>query len=215
MINEILAEYVCSHTGAEAEYLSEITRRTEQRCVNPRMSSGHVQGRVLAMLSKLINPKRVLEIGTFSGYSALCLAEGLQTEGRVITIEKNDELEEFIRTNLALSPLGKKIELVIGAAEDILPTLPLSENNLFDVVYLDADKRRYIEDYELVLPFLRQGGLLIADNTLWDGHIADHAYDKDAQTRAIRAFNEHLLSDNRIEHAILPIRDGLTLIRKR
>ena len=211
MINELLTEYIISHTGAEPDYLRVITHRTEQRAINPRMSSGHVPGRILAFISKLLRPERILEIGTFSGYSALCLAEGLQEKGKLTTIEINDEQEDFIRENLSLAPLGKQIELLIGSAEHILPNLKAEQ---YDIIYLDADKRRYIEDYELVIPLLRQGGIILADNTLWDGHICDPAYSKDPQTTAIRKFNDYLMNDNRIEHVLLPIRDGLTIIRK-
>ena len=211
MENEILEDYILRQATAEPAYLSEIRHRTERRTVNPRMCSGHLQGRLLSFLSKIIQPERILEIGTFSGYSSLCLAEGLREGGRLYTIEKNDELESFIRENLSLSSLGKKIELIIGSAEETVPLL----NGPFDIVFLDGDKRCYTEDYELVLPLLREGGIIIADNTLWSGHIGEAEYSSDPQTRAIASFNAHVSSDARVEQLLLPLRDGLSLIRKR
>ena len=176
------------------------------------MLSGHVQGRFLSFLSRLIRPIRILELGTFAGFSALCLAEGLQPGGKVVTIEKNDELEDFIRENLALSPLGEQVELHIGSTRDVLPTLPTEE--LFDLVFIDADKREYVHDYELLFPLVKSGGIILADNTLWDGHIIDPAYDTDKQTIALRAFNDHIRCDSRVSCLILPVRDGLTIITK-
>jgi predicted O-methyltransferase YrrM len=174
------------------------------------MLSGHVQGRVLAMLSHMIAPKRILELGTFTGYSALCLAEGLAEDGKLITIEHNDELEETIERNLNRSPLREKIELRIGDCKEVIGEIT---DELFDLVFIDADKREYCEYLELVYPLVRKGGFILADNTLWDGHIIDPAYDKDKQTSGLRRFNEQLAKDERFEQVILPLRDGLTLIR--
>ena len=227
-----LAEYIEAHSSPEGAVLEQITRNTHLEVINPRMLSGHVQGRVLSMLSKMIRPKRILELGTFTGYSALCLAEGLSEDGRLITIEHNDEMEESIRRNLALSPLGEKIELVIGDAKEWLgvfrersqasyclenapEALQVRDEGLFDLVFIDADKKEYCEYLDLVLPLMNEGGWILADNTLWDGHIIDPAYDKDKQTVALRAFNDKVAEDERLEKVILPLRDGLTVIRVR
>ena len=207
-----LLDYISEHSSPQPAYLDQIVHRTGLYTINPRMLSGHVQGRFLSFLSRLIRPIRILELGTFAGFSALCLAEGLQPGGKVVTIEKNDELEDFIRENLALSPLGEQVELHIGSTRDVLPTLPTEE--LFDLVFIDADKREYVHDYELLFPLVKSGGIILADNTLWDGHIIDPAYDTDKQTIALRAFNDHIRCDSRVICLILPVRDGLTIITK-
>ena len=207
-----LLDYISEHSSPQPAYLDLIVHRTGLYTINPRMLSGHVQGRFLSFLSQLIRPMRILELGTFAGFSALCLAEGLQPGGKVVTIEKNDELEDFIRENLALSPLGEQVELHIGSTRDVLPTLPAEE--LFDLVFIDADKREYVHDYEILFPLVRSGGIILADNTLWDGHIIDPAYDADKQTVALRAFNDHIRCDSRVNCLILPVRDGLTIITK-
>ena len=210
-----LNEYIEQHCSPESDVLRQITRSTHLEVINPRMLSGHVQGRVLSMLSQMIQPKRILELGTFTGYSALCLAEGLTEDGRLVTIEHNDEMEDSIRRNLNLSPLGEKIELVIGDAKEVLGRLgeEATGEEAFDMVFIDADKKEYCEYLELVLPLMRKGGWILADNTLWDGHIIDPAYDKDRQTVALRAFNDKVAADERLEKVILPLRDGLTIIR--
>ena len=207
-----LEEYIEHHSTPENEALANITRNTHVHVLNPHMLSGHVQGRVLSMLSHMIRPQRILELGTFTAYSALCLAEGLDENGRLITIEHNDELEDTIRRHLSLSPLGDKIDLLIGDAKEILQS-PVS-NLPFDLVFIDADKREYCTYFDLVYPLVRPGGFILADNTLWDGHIVDPAYDRDAQTLGLRAFNDKIAADERVEQVILPLRDGLTLIRK-
>ena len=207
-----LLDYISEHSSPQPAYLDQIVHRTGLYTINTRMLSGHVQGRFLSFLSRLIRPVRILELGTFAGFSALCLAEGLQPGGKVVTIEKNDELEDFIRENLALSPLGEQVELHIGSTRDVLPTLPTEE--LFDLVFIDADKREYVHDYELLFPLVKSGGIILADNTLWDGHIIDPAYDTDKQTIALRAFNDHIRCDSRVSCLILPVRDGLTIITK-
>ena len=220
-----LSEYIEQHSSPESTVLQQITRSTHLEVINPRMLSGHVQGRVLSMLSQMIRPKRILELGTFTGYSALCLAEGLTEDGRLITLEHNDEMESSIRRNFALSPLGKKIELVIGDAKEVLKNFELRIKNFelgavsdrgeqFDLVFIDADKKEYCDYLDLVLPLVRKGGWILADNTLWDGHIVDPAYDKDKQTVALRAFNDKVAQDERLEKVILPLRDGLTIIQK-
>ena len=220
-----LAEYIEQHSSPESDTLKKITRSTHLELINPRMLSGHVQGRVLSMLSQMIQPKRILELGTFTGYSALCLAEGLSRDGKLLTIEHNDELEDMIRRNLSLSPLGEKVELVIGDAKEELRQLgeraphdasvigAPAEARGFDLVFIDADKKEYCDYLDLVLPLMRKGGWILADNTLWDGHIIDSTYDKDKQTIALRAFNDKVAKDNRLEKVILPLRDGLTIIR--
>ena len=212
-------EYIEQHSSAENDVLKQITRSTHLEVINPRMLSGHVQGRVLSMLSQMIRPKRILELGTFTGYSALCLAEGLTEDGKLITIEHNDEMECAIRRNLSLSPLGEKIELVIGDAKEELRRLgdkaQGEAQERFDLVFIDADKKEYCDYLDLVLPLMRDGGWILADNTLWDGHIIDPAYDKDKQTVALRAFNDKVVQDERLEKVIRPLRDGLTIIRKK
>lgn len=217
-----LSEYIEQHSSPESPVLQQITRSTHLEVINPRMLSGHVQGRVLSMLSQMIQPKRILELGTFTGYSALCLAEGLTEDGRLITIEHNDEMEDSIRRNLALSPLGEKIELVIGDAKEAMRRLGDKARGerregkgagVFDLVFIDADKKEYCDYLDLVLPLMRKGGWILADNTLWDGHIIESAYDKDKQTVALRAFNDKVMQDERLEKVILPLRDGLTIIR--
>ena len=207
-----LEAYISSHTTPENEVLESITRDTYVHVLNPHMLSGHVQGRVLSMISWMIRPKRILELGTFTGYSALCLAEGLAEDGKLVTIEHNDELEETIRRNLAKSPLSEKLELVIGDAKEILNRPCMVDT--YDLVFIDADKREYCAYLDLVYPLVPVGGFILADNTLWDGHIIDPAYDKDKQTLGLRAFNDKVKEDNRFEQVILPLRDGLTLIRK-
>lgn len=207
---EMLNRYIEEHSSAESKLLQQITRETNLQVLNPHMLSGHIQGRVLSMLSKMIRPKSILELGTYTGYSALCLAEGLAEDGKLITIEHNDELEERIRKNLNSSDFNDKIELIIGDAKAIIPTL----SREFDLVFIDADKREYSAYLDLVLPLVHQGGWILADNTLWDGHIIDPAYDKDPQTRGLRDFNDKIRDDNRLEKVILPLRDGLTIMRK-
>ena len=214
-ITMTLAEYIEQHSSPESEALQKITRNTHLELINPRMLSGHIQGRALSMLSQMIQPKRILELGTFTAYSALCLAEGLSDDGKLITIEHNDELEDMIRRNLTLSPLGEKVELVIGDAKEELRRLgdEAMRQEFFDLVFIDADKKEYCDYLDLVLPLMRKGGWILADNTLWDGHIIDSTYDKDKQTIALRAFNDKVAKDNRLEKVILPLRDGLTIIR--
>lgn len=204
-------DYIEQHSSPESDVLKQITRSTHLEVINPRMLSGHVQGRLLSMFSQMIRPQRILELGTFTGYSALCLAEGLTGNGKLITIEHNDEMESAIRRNLALSPLGDKIELVIGDAKEELKRLG-ERREAFDLVFIDADKKEYCDYLDLVLPLMRSGGWILADNTLWDGHIIDPAYDKDKQTVALREFNDKVAQDSRLEKVILPLRDGLTII---
>lgn len=202
--------YIDAHTSPEPDYLKQIFRETNLFTVNPRMMSGHLQGRLLKMLVQLTNSKRIIELGTFSGYSAMAMAEGLPDDGRLLTIEVNDEMEEFIRRQFATAPHGSKIDLRIGNATDIIPTL----TDTYDLAFIDADKRLYWQYIELLLPHLHPNSLIIADNTLWDGKVLmPNPPSSDTQTISIKAFNDRLLTDPRLEPLILPLRDGLTLIR--
>ena len=203
--------YILSHSEPEPEYLHELWRATHLHTLHGHMVSGHLQGRLLKMLVEMIRPQRVLEVGTFSGYSALCMAEGLPDGGHLWTYEINDEMEDFTRKWLENSPYHDRITFMIGDAATEAPKLNLD----FDLAFIDGDKRNYVETYEAVLPLLKNGGFLLADNTLWDGHVTDSAYDSDRQTLGIRRFNDHVVADPRTEQVILPIRDGLTLIRKK
>ena len=208
-----ILEYIEQHSTPESEALRQIVHTTHIEMINPRMMSGHIQGRVLSMFSQMIRPQRILELGTFTAYSTLCLAEGLVDDGTLVTLEHNDELEDMILRNLALSPLGEKVQLVIGDAMEWLSAQ--SADLLYDLVFIDADKREYSAYLDAVLPLVRPGGWILADNTLWDGHIIEEAYDKDKQTLALRAFNDKVAQDERLDKVILPLRDGLTIIRKK
>ena len=210
-LNSQLEDYVLSHSEPEPEYLYRLWRATNIHTIHGRMASGHLQGRLLKMLVEMIRPQRILEIGTFSGYSAISMAEGLQNGGRLYTFEINDEMEDFTRPWIEGSEVADKIELIIGDALVEAPKLGIE----FDMAFIDGDKRIYRECYEMVLSILRPGGFILADNTLWDGHVVDHAYDHDHQTRGIEDFNDNIARDPRIEQVILPLRDGLTLIRKK
>lgn len=206
-----LDNYILSHIDTEPEYLYRLWRATNIYMLHGRMASGHLQGRLLKMLVRMIRPKNILEVGTFSGYSALCMAEGLDDGGKVYTFEINDEQEVFTRPWIENSPVADKIEFIIGDAITEAPKLGIA----FDMAFIDGDKRTYVETYEMVLSLLNPGGFILADNTLWDGHVTDPAYDKDYQTQGIRRFNDHVAQDDRVEEVILPLRDGLTLIRKK
>ena len=209
--NEKLDRYILDHIDAEGEYLYRLYRATNVHLLHGRMASGHLQGRLLKMLVQMIRPKNVLEVGTFSGYSAICMAEGLEAGGMVWTFEVNDEQEAFTRPWIEGSSVAEKIRFLIGDAVEEAPKLGV----IFDFVFIDGDKRTYLETYEMALSILRKDGFILADNTLWDGHVTDPAYDKDAQTRGIRTFNDAIANDTRVEKVILPLRDGLTLIRKK
>lgn len=208
---EQLDRYIESHIEPEGDYLYRLWRATNIHTIHGRMASGHIQGRLLRMLVKMVRPKRVLEVGTFSGYSAICLAQGLPEDGKLYTFEINDEMEDFTRPWIEGSDVADKIDFRIGDAIQEAPKLGV----IFDMAFIDGDKRHYVETYEMVLGVLRQGGFILADNTLWDGHVIDPAYDHDHQTQGIRAFNDLVANDTRVETVILPIRDGLTLLRKK
>ena len=210
-MTEDIEKYVLAHSEPEGDYLYRLYRATNIHTIHGRMASGHLQGRLLKMLVSMIRPKNILEVGTFSGYSAICMAEGLDEGGKVWTFEINDEMEVFTRPWIENSPVADKIDFRIGDANIEAPKLGVT----FDLAFVDGDKRTYVETYEMVLRLLRPGGYIIADNTLWDGHVTDPAYDHDHQTQGIRQFNDHVAADNRVEQVIVPLRDGLTLIRKK
>ena len=205
-----LDEYIAQHIDPEPEYLYQLWRATNIHMLHGRMASGHLQGRLLKMLVQMIRPKNILEVGTFSGYSAICMAEGLDEGGVVYTFEINDEQEDFTRHWIEQSPVSDRIRFIIGDAITEAPRLGIT----FDMAFIDGDKRTYRKTYEMALSVLRPGGFILADNTLWDGHVVDPSYDRDPQTRGIETFNDYLLHDTRVEQVILPLRDGLTLIRK-
>ena len=209
--DEKLEEYILSHIDAEGEYLYRLYRATNVHLLRGRMASGHLQGRLLRMLVHMIRPRNILEVGTFSGYSAICMAEGLEEGGKVYTFEINDEQEDFTRPWIEGSAVADKIEFIIGDALTEAPRLGIA----FDMAFIDGDKRTYLDIYEMALQVVRPGGFILADNTLWDGHVIDHAYDNDSQAQGIESFNDYVARDERVEKVILPIRDGLTIIRKK
>ena len=205
----ILDEYVLSHSDAEPEYLHRLWRATNVHMLHGRMTSGHLQGRLLKMLVEMVNPQNIIEVGTFSGYSALCMAEGLSEQGHLYTFEINDEQEPFTRKWIEDSPWADKITFIIGDAATEAKKIGKS----FDFAFMDGDKRTYVETYESLLPLMNKGAFILADNTLWDGHVTDAGYDKDQQTVGIRRFNDYVAADKRVEKVLLPLRDGLTIIR--
>jgi len=206
-----LEQYILSHIDDESELLKHLDREAHVKLLRPRMLSGHLQGKILKMLCRMMQPRFVLEIGTYTGYSALCLAEGSPDDAVIHTIEIDDELEDFVREQFNSSGLGSKINLHIGDASDIIPYFDI----VFDLIFIDADKRHYIDYYDLVLKKIRPGGLIIVDNTLWDGKVLKNPHPTDKQTLGIQQFNDMLARDSRVEKVILPVRDGLTLIWKK
>ena len=208
-----LEDYLLAHIDAEPEHLHQLDRDTHIELLYSRMCSGHLQGRLLKMLVRMIRPKRVLELGTYSGYSAQCLAEGLlDDEAHIHTIEIEDELEDFLRAHFDQSPVGHRITLHIGDCNDIVPTL----GGDFDLVFIDANKRQYVDYFNLVIDHVKPGCFIIADNTLWDGKVADlHGKKLDPQTQGILDFNNLVAADPRVETVILPLRDGLTIMYKK
>jgi len=205
-----LDDYILDHIDEEGEQLKRLNRDAHVNLLRPRMLSGHLQGRILKMLTRMQRPRRILEIGTYTGYATLCLAEGLQDDGEIHTIEIDDELEDFIRRQFDASLYKEQIHLHIGDALDIIPSLP----GMFDMVFIDADKRLYSQYYDLVFDKVNRGGIILADNTLWDGKVAEPLRPNDKQTAGIMQFNEKIKEDPRIEKVILPLRDGLTVIFK-
>ena len=211
MGSDALEDYILAHTEPEPDYLYRLWRATNIHTIHGRMASGHLQGRLLKMLVQMIRPERILEVGTFSGYSAISMAEGLSGDGHLYTFEINDEMEDFTRPWIEGSPVADRITFIIGDALTEAPKLGL----MFDMAFIDGDKRTYRACYEMVMSLLKPGGFILADNTLWDGHVVDHAYDHDRQTQGIETFNDYIAVDARVEQVILPLRDGLTLIRKK
>lgn len=209
-MTEELEDYILSHIDKEGESLHKLDRETHLFHLRPRMCSGHLQGRLLKMIVRMIRPKNILELGTFTGYSALSMAEGMDGDGELHTVEIDDELEDFIREHLEKSPYADRIHLHIGDALEIVPQLGLT----FDLVFIDADKRRYDDYYNIVFDHVAHGGFILADNTLWDGKVVDYGKKLDAQTAGILRFNDLVAADPRVEKVILPLRDGLTIIRK-
>ena len=206
-----IEEYILNHSDDEDPVLAELNRETNLKILRPRMLSGHLQGKILEMLSKMIRPKRILEIGTYTGYSAICLAKGLKEKGVLHSIEINDELEEIITKYIQKSGLQNQINVHFGNALEIMPAL----NETFDLVFIDGDKREYLAYYELVLKYVKPGGFILADNVLWSGKVIELETPDDEYTKGIFDFNDFLKNDKRVEKVILPLRDGLTLIRKK
>jgi len=206
-----IEDYALAHTSPESELLAELNRETWSKVLIPRMLSGHLQGRVLSMISKLIQPKYILEVGTYTGYSALCLAEGLQKDGELHTIDINEELETMIKKYFSKSPQGQNITSHIGNALEIIPTL----NKAWDLVFIDADKENYANYYDWVIDVLRPGAVIIADNVLWSGKVLKETEPKDEETKALKAFNKKVHEDDRVENLLLPVRDGLMVLRKK
>lgn len=205
-----LDDYIAAHSSPEGDYLYRLFRATHVEILAPQMASGHIQGRLLKFIVKMIRPKRILEIGTFTGYSALCMAEGLDVGSKIMTFEVEDELEDFTRRWIEGSEHASKVEFIIGDALEIVPGM----GERFDMVFMDGNKREYIKYYELAMEYLNDGGWILADNTLWDGHVIEQER-QDAQTNGVRAFNDLVRNDDRVEVVMLPLRDGLTIIRKK
>lgn len=211
-IESSLDSYVDSHSSPEPDYLKRLTRESNLRLINGRMCSGHLQGRLLKMITMLSEPKLAVELGTFTGYSALCIAEGLHEGSKLVTIEADDELENFIRRQLDGSEHGNKVELRIGKALEICREFA---DESVDLMFIDADKREYPSYLDEAIRMLRPGGLIMADNTLWAGHVCDPAYENDPQTKGVRTFNDKAASLPGFDIVILPFRDGITLLRKK
>lgn len=210
-IDEKLLTYAEGHTKLTSTLLAELDRDTNAHVLNPRMLSGHLQGRMLSMISHMIKPQLILEIGTYTGYSAICLCEGLQQHGKLVTIDINEELEEMAKSYFERAGLGHKIEQLTGNALDIIPTLSMN----FDLVFIDADKSNYSNYYKLVFPKLNKGGYILADNVLWSGKVLQQGSEQDEETRAISDFNSMVQADDKVENVLLTLRDGVMLIRKK
>ena len=209
-ISQELDNYVCDHTENEPAILYELNRRTNLEVLRPRMLSGHFQGRVLSMLSNMISPLNVLEIGTYTGYSALCFAEGLQAGGKVTTIDINEELEDLVREYIAKSDYSNNVDFIVGDAMEIIPTLTPE----FDLVFIDADKQNYSGYYDLVFDKVKKGGYIIADNVLWSGKVVEEYETTDRDTQLLMDFNKKVQEDSRVQNVLFPIRDGLMIARK-
>ncbi len=207
----IIDEYILSHSDSEPELLKRMTREAHIKLLRPRMISGNIQGRLLKMLAAMIKPENILEIGTYTGYSALCLAEGAPESAKIVTMEIDDEMEGFSTKYFHESEYGHKIELRIG---DALQLMDNYADNYFDLIFIDANKRDYVSYYNVAIDKLRKGGVILVDNTLWNGKVVEDKFLSDEQTLGVMEFNNHITGDARIEKVILPIRDGLTIIRK-
>lgn len=206
---EEIDDYVVGHSQKEPNLLQQLNKETWQKVLNPRMLSGAYQGRVLAMISKLVNPENILEIGTYTGYSALCLAEGMQKSGTLFTVDKNEELESFSKKYFDKSPYKNQIKQLVGDALEIIPTI----NKKFDLVFIDADKSNYANYFNLIIDKMNKGGVILSDNVLWSGKVVEKLNPKDVDTKALITYNKLMNSDDRIETVLLPIRDGLTISR--
>jgi caffeoyl-CoA O-methyltransferase len=209
-IDEKLLDYAESHTTPESDLLKELNRETHAHVLSPRMLSGHLQGRLLAMISHMIKPQYILEIGTYTGYSAICLSEGLQQHGKLITIDINEELGDLVQNYFDKAGLSKQVEHITGDAMKIIPTLLTN----FDLVFIDADKVNYSRYYDLVMPRLNKGGYILADNVLWSGNVIKPVENGDYDTKALMDFNDKVSGDPAVENVLLPVRDGIMLIRK-
>lgn len=210
-LEEALEDYVNKHTSPESKVLNDLNRQTHINVLQPRMLSGHLQGRVLSMISKMIQPKRILEVGTYTGYAAICMAEGLVENGELITIDINYELEDMVNSYVKKAGMEGKIKMKIGNALEIIPTLDKD----FDLVFIDADKTNYSNYYDLLIEDLPKGSFIIADNVLWSGKVTEPVKENDEDTKSLKIFNEKIQSDERVENVLFPIRDGLMVIRKK
>lgn len=210
-LDEKLEDYVNQHTSPESEILSDLNRQTHINVLQPRMLSGHLQGRTLSLFSKMIQPKRILEIGTYTGYSAICMAEGLSENGKLITIDVNYELEDMVKNYVEKAGFKDQVEMKVGNAMDIIPKLDKN----FDLVFIDADKSNYSNYFDLLIDDLPKGAILIADNVLWSGKVIEPVKKNDIDTEALKIFNKKIQDDDRVENVLLPIRDGLMVIRKK
>lgn len=210
LISDEIEDYCEKHSSKEEDILYQLYRETFQKTLRPRMISGHIQGLFLQMISNLVKPKRILELGTFTGYSTICLAKGLTNDGLIYTIEEEPELEYIIHKYLHQTPLYSKVKLMIGKALDIIPSL----HETWDIIYIDADKTNYLNYYKLLLPSLSNNGILLADNVLWSGKILNHPSSDDKETKALSEFNEYVQNDNNVTNLLLPLRDGIMIVQK-
>ncbi len=210
-LSDSLEKYIEKHSSEESNLLKELNRETQAKILRPRMLSGQVQGRILSMLSHMIQPTHILEIGTYTGYSALCMLEGLKENGELHTIDINEELEDFTRSYFDRHPKGKQIVFHVGDALELIPSI----NKDFQLVFIDADKENYLNYYELLIPRLKRGAFIIADNVLWSGKVLEPVDSGDNDTQSIIDFNQHIQNDERVENVLLGVRDGLLVVRKK
>ncbi|NLE62825.1 MAG: O-methyltransferase [Bacteroidales bacterium] len=210
LISDEIEDYCEKHSSKEEDLLYQLYRETYQKTLRPRMISGHIQGLFLQMISNLVKPKRILELGTFTGYSTICLAKGLTNDGLIYTIEEEPELEYIIHKYLHQTPFYSKVKLMIGKALDFIPSL----HETWDIIYIDADKTNYLNYYKILLPSLSKNGILLADNVLWSGKILNHPSSDDKETKALSEFNEYVQNDNNVTNLLLPLRDGIMIVQK-